>query len=352
MTETGQVIRTGIIGCGKIAHETYMPVLSAMSVFRVVAAADTDMSRCRSLADQFRIPARYASHHELLEGAELDAVIVVTTPVSHAEIGLDVLEAGKTMFLDKPMAMSREECDSLVQKGKSLKSTVLIGFTSRWHRLVTQAREVVRSGILGPLKAVRSIYTHAHNGPSAQPWHRKLDQGGGVVFNDGGHHFDLWRYLLDTEVVSVKADCFDSQDFEDDTCTISARLGTGTLASAVFSFSTRASSEIEIFGEQGSLLLNLYRFDGLWFSGRDDLPGSIGVRVKRFTHFLRSLPAGIAAISRGGEFDACYAAMWRHLGDCVLNGAQPLCGLEDGRAAVSVSLAAQESVSTGRAVKP
>lgn len=351
MVERNAAIRLGVVGCGRVVSGTYLPILSRPEHgFRVVAVADIDPDLCHAVADRFGVSTRCASHAELLAVDGLDAVAVATPPGSHAAIGLDVLAAGKHLFMDKPLALGLEECDRLVAAAAGVPARVLMGFTSRWHRLVARARELLRSGALGPLRAVRSVYTHAHGGGDAQPWHRTRAQGGGVLFNDGGHHFDLWRYLLDTEIVQVQADAIDSQDFENDTCTVSARLENGMLASALFSFSTGPTSEVEIFGERGSLLLNLYRFDGLRFMPHDALPGDLRARRAALTNFVGALPAGLASMRRGGDFDACFVSMWRHFADCIRTDARPLCELVDGRAAVAAQLAAQASIDTGRAV--
>jgi predicted dehydrogenase len=280
----------------------------------------------------------------------MDAVAVITPPPSHAPIALDVIRAGKHLFLDKPMAMNLEECDCVVEAARVSGVKVLIGHNFRWHRLITQAREIVRGGALGAIRAIRSLYTHEHNTPDAQGWHLRRSSGGGVLFNDGVHHFDLWRFLLETDVLRVRCEAADSEWFEDDTCTVSARLSNGALASAVFSFSTAANSEIEIFGEKGSLLLSLYRFDGLEFTPSGVLPGSGRNRVGRWVNSLRSLPAGLAAVRHGGDFDATHIRIWQHWVECLLHDAVPACTPVDGRAAVAVALACQESASTGRAV--
>jgi myo-inositol 2-dehydrogenase/D-chiro-inositol 1-dehydrogenase len=350
MPDPGNTIRLGIVGCGLAARAQQLPTLSALPEFTVAAIADTDVARCSELADRFSIPLQFSSHRDLLTGTDVDAVVVATPPTSHAEIGLDVLRAGKHMFMEKPLAMNLEECDRLIDAAAQSQVKVVVGFNSRWHRLAVRAREVVRSGLLGPLKAIRSVYTHAHDGPTAQYWHKTRALGGGVMFNDGVHHFDLWRYLLDSEVVQVQADSINSAHFEDDTCTVSARLANGALASAVFSFSTSSNSELEIFGESGSLLLSLYRFDGLVFSPSAELPGSIKTRSHQVMNFLRYLPAGVAALRRGGDFDTTYTAMWSHYADCILKGATPACTLSDGRAATAVVLACFDSISSGCAV--
>ena len=351
MPEANHAIRLGIVGCGLASRRHHLPTLAALPEFTVAAIADTDPASLEEAAKRFGIPQRFSSHHEMLAGADLDAVVVATPTSSHAEIGLDVLHARKHMFMEKPLAMNLDECDELMEASAAAQTRVLVAHNSRWHRLAVHAREMIRSGLLGTVKAIRSVYTHAHDGSSAQPWHKVRALGGGVMFNDGVHHFDLWRYLLDTEVVQIQADSIDSTHFEDDTCTVSARLANGALASAVFSFSTSPNSEVEIFGESGSLLLSLYRFDGLSFTPHTALPGSIATRIEQTKNFVQSLPAGLSALRRGGDFDATYDAMWRHYADCILRDATPACTLSDGRASLAAALACLDSASSGRPVR-
>jgi myo-inositol 2-dehydrogenase / D-chiro-inositol 1-dehydrogenase len=346
-----RAIRVGMIGAGRAADVLYLPVLARVPGIKVEALADTDRARLNEVARRHSIPGRFASHSDLLAGHDVDAVAIVTPPTSHALIALDALRAGKHLFLDKPMAMNPKECDRLVEATAVSGVKVLIGHNFRWHRLIMQARDIVRGGALGPVKAIRSLYTHEHNKPGSQEWHRRRSSGGGVLFNDGVHHFDLWRFLLDTEILQVHCHAADSKWFEDDTCSVSARLGNGALASAILSFSTTANSELEIFGEQGSLLLSLYRFDGLEFTPRGTLPGSGRKRMRQWANLLRSLPAGLAAARHGSDFDAAYNGIWRHWADCLLHDAAPACTPADGKAAVAAAIACIQSASTGKTVQ-
>ncbi len=339
-------IRIGLVGCGRGTQVHHLPVLSRLPQFHVTALADTDGSRLRETAGRFSVEHSFTDYRLLLDRLDIDAVAVVTPPESHAEIGLAALRSGKHLFMEKPLALHLEECHRLIVEAARSKRAALVALNSRWHRLVRRAREVVRSGALGPLKAVRSVYTHCHPGETAQAWHRRRDLGGGVLLNDGVHHFDLWRYLLGSEVVTVKADSASSKHFDDDTCTVTAGLANGALACALFSFSTSPNSELEIFGEAGRLLISLYRFDGLEFYPASAYPGSVFTRLSGFGRTLKELAA-----SRGGsDFDATYTAMWRHFADCVRGAAVPECTFEDGKKSLQIALAAAESASSGRTV--
>jgi predicted dehydrogenase len=352
MTDRRSAIRVGVVGLGRVTAQQHLPNLATLPGMNVIALADTDRARLDEVAVRHSIPRRFLSHADLIAGTDVDAVVVATPPSSHGKIGLDVIEAGKHLFVDKPVAMDLAECDRLREAAGQRRGTVLVGHNHRWHRLAGLARQTIRSGVLGEIKAVRSLYTHAHSRQDDRAWHRLRALGGGVLFNNGVHHFDLWRFLLGADVAQVLCDCTDSAHFEDDTCTVSARLTNGALASAVLSFSTTDNSQIEVFGEAGALLIDFYRFDGLQFTPRGTLTGGGANRVRRCAGFLRSLPLGLAAARRGGDFNASYAAMWRHWADCLLRDATPGCTLTDGRAAVAVALACRESAATGRTVCP
>jgi len=343
MPQSRGAIRLGIIGCGRGTEVHHLPALARIPEIRVVAIADINAARLRRTADRFGIAQRYDGYPQMLRDADIDAVAVVTPTQSHAEIGLAALHMGKHLFMEKPLALNLEECDQLIEAASRTACKTMVGLNNRWHRLVVRARDMVRSGALGKLKAIRSVYTHCHSAAGAPEWHRKRELGGGVLFNDGVHHFDLWRYLLDTEVTEVFAHSVSTEHFEDDTCTISARLGNGIVASAVIYFSTSANSELEIFGDAGRMLLSLYRFDGLEFFANTVYPGSLGSRLHAMTHTLQEIPGAFASIRNGGEFSATYEALWRHFADCIQKGAVPACTLEDGKKALQIAIAALDS---------
>ena len=348
MCEQGKAIRMGIVGCGRGTSNIHLPALALVPRLRVVAVADTDPTAVSRVAHSFGIERRYTDYRQLLDHADVEAVAVVTPPGTHAEIGSAALRAGKHVFIEKPLALTREECDLLIHTAANSTGKVLVGLNFRWHRLVREARAMIRRGDLGRLKAIRSVYTHWHPGATAQPWHKSRALGGGVMLNDGVHHFDLWRFLLDTEIVQVQAHCQPSEHFKDDTCTVSARLGNGMLASAVLSFTTSPNSELEIFGEAGRLILSLYRFDGLEFYSNTAYPGSMKTRLLRIAGTIRELPQALAAVHRGGDFDATYGMMWSHFADCIIRATPPACTLDDGMKALDVAIAALESASPSR----
>jgi myo-inositol 2-dehydrogenase / D-chiro-inositol 1-dehydrogenase len=345
------IVRLGIIGCGKVSWERHHPALRRLPQFRVDAVCDTDSSRAGRIATLFGASRTFTDYRELVQQDNIDAVAVLTHTGAHAETGVAVLDAGKHLFMEKPLALTIEDADRLVAAETGSRRVAQVCFNLRWHRLIRQAKAIIKIGTLGRVKAIRSVYTHDRTGADAPAWHRKTALGGGVGFNEGVHHYDLWRYLLGVEVEQVHALSAASEIYEDETSVVSAVLGGGVLASGVMSFLTGPNSEVEVFGEKGRLLISLYRFDGLqWYSSRT-YPGAHADRLKRGLRAIAAMPGLFSDMRDGGGFQATFAACWKGFGDSIRTGRAPECTMEDGRRALAIALAAAASVSTGQPVK-
>lgn len=194
----------------------------------MVALADQDATRLKSAADQFRVPGRHPDVRTLLDKTHVD-VIAVCVPVEfHAEAALAALDAERHVFIEKPLTAD-DEADRLHKRAVQSRSKILMGFNFRWHRLIRQARELVRQGAVGQVETVRTVFASAHETPSE--WQKRRSSGGGALFDQAIHLFDLWRFLLDTEVEEVFATSR-SGPWDDETATVTARLTNGALASA------------------------------------------------------------------------------------------------------------------------
>jgi myo-inositol 2-dehydrogenase/D-chiro-inositol 1-dehydrogenase len=164
------------------------------------------------------------------------------------------------------------------------------------------------------------------------------------------HHFDLWRFLLGSEVEEIHAVSRSGQ-WEDETAALTARMANGTLVAAVFAVHTGKRNDVEIYGRDGSLSFSFYRFDSLdHVTGRSRTDG-IPIRLRELVHALREMPRGLLGLRRGGDFLASYQAEWRHFFTAIRDDAPIECTLEDGRRALNVVLAAARSASSGRPVQ-
>jgi predicted dehydrogenase len=341
-------VKIGLIGCGRVAREHHLPSLKRVPGAEIFAVTDIDLEKAAGIAKIYSIPHVYPSYNDLLSDPRIEGVGVLTPTASHHEIGLAALGAGKHLFLEKPLALSRLACDQLIEAARKSGKKTMTCFNLRWHRLIREALAVIDSGRVGDIKAVTSKYTHFRNIATAQKWHKQLEFGGGVSFNENIHHFDLWRFLLKKEIEEVFAFHRESDFYKDETSLVSARLEEDILASCFGSMKTSPESELVIFGTDGRLSVNLYRFDGLDFLPSTAYPGSTGYRVRSILQSLGKVPSLLAANRYGGGFAETFYFAWEHFIRCVTEDREPECSFEDGRQAVLTALAVVESFKKGK----
>jgi predicted dehydrogenase len=305
----------------------------------------------KELARRFAGLECYSGLESMLGHSGLDAVAVCTPPEWHAELATKVLEAEKHLFVEKPLALSLEACDRVIERAARSTRVAVVGFNLRQHRLLREARTLVRSGTLGRVELVRSSLTTDIRHTRRQPdWRDPRRPSGSVFFELGSHHFDLWRWLLDIEVEEVFARTNDSGS-DSPTAVVTAQLTGGVLASAQFAERSYPGNEIEILGEAGRLRVSLYDFDGLELLPLASRPGSPKTRMTRIRRALASLPAGLRGMRVGGDYVATFAEEWRRFAASVREDAPRAATLGDGRAAVAISLAATQSAAASAAVK-
>jgi predicted dehydrogenase len=333
-------VTLGIVGCGRVTETRHLPALKQLPQARVVAVTDIDPQRLQRVADHFQIPRRYPSFEELLTDQELEAIAVCVPTRLHLPYALAVLESGKHLFVEKPLALHPSDSEQILRKGKEARGVAMVGFNLRWHRLVRQARLLLQSGELGDLKMIRTAFMSAtRNHPDAPTWRTKRELGGGVIIEQAIHHFDLWRFLLDDEVEEV----FASSVNEDESAAVTARMSSGLLISSSFSEGTTNENEFWFYGKQACLRLSCYHFDGFEIISASDHPGDVKVRLKRIAAILKESPVGVSQFFQGSDFVASYKNEWTHFIDCIRRKQSPNASLEDGHRSIQILSAVLES---------
>jgi myo-inositol 2-dehydrogenase/D-chiro-inositol 1-dehydrogenase len=341
-------VSIGIIGCGRVATEWHLPALRALPGAGVAALADLDSQRLERAAERFGVERRHRDPADLIDDPAIEAVAICVPAPAHAELAVPALKAGKHVLVEKPLASSLADCDRMIEAAGASDAVATVGFNMRHHRLVRRAREIVRSGKLGPVSLLQTTLSGASE-PDAPDWIRSRELGGGVLLEKGIHHYDLWHHLLGTEVEKVSA-LSRSESMDDQTAVVSARMSDGAIAVSTLTESSQAGNDLRMLGERGRLDLSLYEFDGMRVSPATGFPGDARARVRALRNTARELPGALRPRRRGGDFSATYASEWQAFVASIRTGAPVACGLEDGRRAVAVALAAISSSQRGESV--
>lgn len=264
------MVNIGIIGCGKIAQVRHIPEYAANPQAKLAAYYDLNAARAAELAKKYGGKA-YASVDELLADPTIDAVSVCTSNVTHAEITIAALKAGKHVLCEKPMATTLADCEAMVQTARETGRKLMIGQNQRLAKAHVRARELIAAGLIGEIVGFRT--TFGHGGP--ETW--SVDPGQNVWFFDktkaamgamadlGVHKTDLIHYLTGQVVVETTARlaAVDKRDASgnligvDDNAVCIYRLSGGALGSmtASWTFYGAEDNSTVLYGTRGILRL-------------------------------------------------------------------------------------------------
>jgi len=187
--------KLGIIGAGHIAGEHIKA--AALAGIKIIGVADVDGNRAKELACAHKIPHAVDDPGELIESAEIDAVVICAPNRYHAPLAVAALNGGKDVLLEKPMAMNVQECEQINAAAKANGRIVQIGFVQRYTAVATTAKRFVDGGRLGRVYHAKAHHYRRRGVPGLGGWFTtKAMSGGGALIDLGPHIIDLSLYLM------------------------------------------------------------------------------------------------------------------------------------------------------------
>lgn len=187
-------VRLGVIGCGGMGESHQGAFDELGDRIAVTATADVDLDRARAAADHLGADLAVTDYRQLLDS--VDAVLVVTPHDLHAEMGLTALRAHKHVLMEKPMAVSEQECLDLIDEAHRQDRVLMTAYPMRFHPLVRRLKSLVDERYLGEPFHM-SLWTEQLTMPPEEHWIRSAKRlGGGQLFSHGCHYVDLLLWFL------------------------------------------------------------------------------------------------------------------------------------------------------------
>jgi predicted dehydrogenase len=363
-------LRVGIVGVGNIANAPtvgYIPNLLKLSEkIELVALTDALPERAATAAQRYGISHAYTNLEEMLEQADIEAVINLTNIPSHAAVSRQILESGRHCFSEKPIATTLAEADALVELAAQRSLTFVCAPVVAILPQHVEVRRLLDAGMIG--KVAFAKVRSSHGGPASwafptdPTWFYQL--GAGPLFDMGVYGIHTITALLGpakrvvafsgiTEPTRVVADgpakgkVFDVT--ADDNTLLMLDFGGSTYAFVDGTYNVNAvkSPQVEIFGRAGTINIadyaaiqggspyfEIYRVDALPGVGGWIAP-NLG-RVRQADIYFNTY------------HNACMVA---HLADCVRGGGHPTLSAEHARHTLEIMLMALESARSGRAIE-
>jgi phthalate 4,5-cis-dihydrodiol dehydrogenase len=196
-------LRVGVAGLGR-AFTVMLPTFTGDPRVKLVAAADTRAEARQRFAADFGAKS-YATVEELCADPEVEAVYVATPHQYHAPHAVLGAQHGKHLLIEKPIALTLDECTTIVDAARHARVQLVVGHSHSFNAPVARLRGLIESGDFGAVRMINAIdYTDYLYRPR-RPEELDTAQGGGAVFNQAAHQVDIVRLVGGGRVASVRA---------------------------------------------------------------------------------------------------------------------------------------------------
>lgn len=220
MSETVRRVGVGLIGAGNFAQHQHLPNLARIPECQLVAVCDVREPVARATADRWHAAYASTDHQKLLADPAIDAVVIAVRDDLQAPIAVAALNAGKHVYVEKPLAETPEACAPVIAAQRGSRKRLAVGFNRRFAPIYRKLREVV-SADGGPFNI------HFRMADDAWRWAHGYPPGY-LVKHDICHLFDMLRWLTGAQIATVYA----VASRPDDDC-ITCTLTNGTIASII-----------------------------------------------------------------------------------------------------------------------
>jgi predicted dehydrogenase len=188
-------LNMGLIGVGGIAQSRHIPTFLKLSdQVTIEALSDVNEETARSVAEKFGISKVYSNYWEMF--TEVDAVTICTPNKFHAEITIAALEAGLHVLCEKPMAITTEECQRMLDASAKSQKVLAIAYHYRFMKDSQAAKRFIVENEMGQPFVARAKALRRRKVPSWGVFTNKELQGGGSLIDYGCHFLDLSLWLL------------------------------------------------------------------------------------------------------------------------------------------------------------
>jgi len=328
-------VNLGLIGCGRIAQRGHLPSIKAIPEAVLSSVCDINEETAKKVAGRFNVPYT-TDASELVRRKDVDAVIVAVPHKYHKENTVDALNQKKHVLCEKPLAMTLEEADEMVQAAEENQVTLMTAENYLYDPGIQLMVKFIEDGLLGKIELVNleQVYHMVEPG-----WRRSKEiAGGGILMDDGVHHtavalafagaakslyasVDTYHPVIEGERIDVDDNAFIMMEHENGA--LSTIYSSGINRFPRFRF--------EVHGNKGSALYQ-------WVIGSPWNQYKPEMKISGFEYELPRFPSWLpSAESYRNEMETFL--------DCVRQSKKPLTDGRFGRAALLLVLKAYESAS-------
>jgi len=284
-------VRLGVIGAGNFAKSVLLPRLAKMSGVSLVGLATATGRTAKAVGQQFGFEVCTTEYQELLARDDINTVLVATRHDTHATMAAEALRAGKTVLVEKPLAISEDGLEEVAAAVEQTRGRLLVGFNRRFSALSEETKQFFDG--VGPLAITYRI--NAGEVPK-ESWIQQ-DEGGGRILGEVCHFVDYLQFLTGAEPVEVFAY---KGALGIDTSVIVVKLSDNSIGNINYLATGDRSfpkERVEVYGGGRVAVLDDFRQLEMWRGGKR----KVVKRLAQDKGFDRELAAFVKAARGGGE---------------------------------------------------
>ncbi len=340
----------GIIGCGMIAG-FHGKAIADIEGAELVACYDRNLDRAEALAKEYGGKA-YSSLDEMLASEEVDIVTICSPSGAHMEPCVAAAKAGKHVIVEKPLDVTLERCDAMIEACEAAGVKLAAIFPSRFHRSSQLMKQAIDDGRFGKLALgdayVKWFRTQEYYDSGAWRGTWELD-GGGALMNQAIHSVDLLLWLMGpaTEVMAHTATLAHERIEVEDVATATVRFANGALGviEATTAGFPGSLKKIELTGSTGTAILEEEDIIKWEFAEPNESDAALREEM------MGKTTTGGGAADPAAIGHHAHAELFRDFLEAIRDDRAPAIDGHEGRRSVELILAIYESAKTGQKVQ-
>ena len=260
-----KTIGWGIIGCGDVTEVKSGPGFQKADHSRLVAVMRRDGHLAKDYAERHDVPRWYTDASSLIHDPEVDVVYIATPPSSHKQYAIMTAEAGKPVYVEKPMALNFRECQEMIETSRSASVPLLVAYYRRALPRFIKIKELIESGAVGEVRFV-SVTLYQPTAPEdlspvKLPWRVVPEIAGGGRFVDlASHTLDFLDYALGPIVEARGLTSTQAGEYKvEDIVTGTFKFQSGVHGTGAWCFSAYDKCDLnEIVGSTGRISFSTF----------------------------------------------------------------------------------------------
>lgn len=259
-------INWGIIGCGDVTEVKSGPAFNKVPNSRLIAVMRRDAEKAKDYATRHKVPKWYVNADELINDPAINAIYIATPPSSHTEYALKAIAAGKSVYVEKPMALSYIDGKQMVDAANANGVKLVIAHYRRQQPFFLKIKSLIDKNSIGNIRLVNLSFLQPSNNDviakSTVNWRIDPSISGGGLFHDmAPHQLDLMLYFFGEVERFSGLSTSTSNSIADDLVTGQIQFKNGVVFNGSWCFNVAkadTTDRCDIYGENGKISFPIF----------------------------------------------------------------------------------------------